>query len=238
MLARSIKTRVDEMPRNVVFSYRDLSLEQAAGATVVRTLNRMVERGELTKLAKGRYYKPRVSPFGPMLPTREEIIKDLLWSSGRSVGYITGYLLFLQMGLTTQVPNVVEIGINGRKNAIRRGVYTIRFVTQPNKITAANIPLLQLLDCLKYIRSIPDTTIDRSMNLLANKIAAFDTGKKRRLVSLALNYQPAVRALLGAIMEQYCPDVNVTPLKKSLNPVTTYKIGPTTLPTTKNWNIR
>jgi len=238
MLARSIKTRIDEMPQNVVFSYRDLNLDEVAGATIVRTLNRMVERGELTKLSKGRYYKPRVSSFGSMLPNREEIIKDLLWSNGRTIGYITGYLLFLQMGLTTQVPNILEIGINGKKNAIKRGIYKIRFVNQYNKITSANVPLLQLLDCLKYIRNIPDTTIDKSIELLTNRIAALEANKKNRLVALGLNYQPSVRALLGAIMEQYCLEVNVAALKKSLNPVSTYKIGTNILTNAKNWNIQ
>jgi len=238
MLTRSIKACIEEMPQNVVFSYRDLSLKESASATVVRTLNRMVERGELTKLSKGRYYKPRVSSFGTMLPNREEFIKDLLWANGRTIGYITGYLLFLQMGLTTQVPNILEIGINGKKNAIERGIYKIRFVSQPNKITSANTYLLQLLDCLKYIRNIPDTTIDKSVALLANKIMALETDKKNRLLILGSNYQPFVRALLGAIMEQYCPEVNVELLKKSLNPVSTYKIGISILSNAKNWNIR
>jgi len=238
MLTKIIKARIDEMPQNVVFSYRDLCLEEGASATVVRTLNRMVERGELTKLSKGRYYKPRVSSFGTMLPEREEIVKDLLWANGRTIGYITGYLLFLQMGLTTQVPNTIEIGINGRKNAIKRGIYKIRFVSQPNKITSANIYLLQLLDCLRYIRNIPDTTIDKSAELIANKIATLEAEKKNRLITLGLNYQPFVRALLGAIIEQYCPDVNVESLKKSLNPISTYKNGISILSNAKNWNLR
>lgn len=226
------------MPQDVVFSYRDLGLDEAASASVIRTLNRMVAQGKLTKLSKGRYYKPRLTSFGPMLPRREEIIKDLLWANGRTIGYITGYLLFLQMNLTTQIPNILEIGINGKKNAIKRGIYTIRFVSQPNKITSTNTYLLQLLDCLKYIRNIPDTTIDNSVALLANKIASLEVNDKKRLVALALNYQPSARALLGAILEQYCPEVKAEPLKKSLNPVSTYKIGTNILKNTKNWNLK
>jgi len=237
MLAKIIRKRIDEMSQNMVFSYRDLRLEEAASATIVRALNRMVERGELAKLSKGRYYKPRVSSFGTMQPEREEIIKDLLRANGRTIGYITGYLLFLQMGLTTQVPNIMEIGINGKKKVIKRGIYKIRFVSQPNKITSANTYLLQLLDCLKYIRSIPDTTVDKSVELLANKIKVLDAIKKNRLVTLSLNYQPSVRALLGALLEQYCPEVKVEALRKSLNPISTYKIDTSILPNAKNWNF-
>jgi len=226
------------MPQNEVFSYRDLNLKDGSSPTIVRTLNRMVLQGELAKLMKGRYYKPRITPFGKIQPREDEIIKDFLQKDGKTIGYITGYMLFLQMGLTTQVPNIIEIGVNGRKNAVKRGNVGIRFVNQKNFINSADIEYLQILDCLRFINKIPDTTIDQSVLILSNKIKLISSAAGlSRLISLALGYQPRVRALLGAILEQYCPAVDLTDLRSSLNPITTYRINVSILKNKNKWNI-
>jgi hypothetical protein len=56
---------------------------------------------------------------------------------------------------------------------------------------------------------------------------------------LALDYNPATRALLGAIVEQNFSSVPIASLKKSLNPLSKYKLGITdkVLPNKLNWFI-
>jgi len=237
MLALQIRKMVEVIPQNDVFSYRDLDIKDGSSPTIVRTLNRMVQRGELMRFMKGKYYKPRVTPFGKIQPREEDIIKTFLQKDGKTIGYITGYMLFLQMGLTTQVPNIVEIGINGRKNPIKKGTLNVRFSTQKNTIDSANVEYLKLLDCLKFIKKIPDTTIDKSVVILSNKIKSIDLDGLSLLISLSLAYQPRVRAMLGAIIEQYRPEADLSVLRSSLNPITTYRINVKVLETKSKWNI-
>jgi hypothetical protein len=56
-----------------------------------------------------------------------------------------------------------------------------------------------------------------------------------------LQYPPRARALLGAMVENmFGNEYNLTALKKSLNPSTSFKLSikNTDLPTIKNWNIK
>jgi hypothetical protein len=56
---------------------------------------------------------------------------------------------------------------------------------------------------------------------------------------LALNYPARTRALLGAILENLNPKMNLNELRSSLNPLTkvNLNIKEVDLPTIKNWNI-
>lgn len=72
---------------------------------------------------------------------------------------------------------------------------------------------------------------------LARLIAALSEGDLEKLADLAENYQPYVRALLGAILDSLGADTRQ--LRATLNGVTTYKLPVTAqaLPTKLKWNI-
>ncbi|KAA6331224.1 hypothetical protein EZS27_020144 [termite gut metagenome] len=84
----------------------------------------------------------------------------MLEKKGKVIGYLTGYSAFNELGLTAQVPFALQIGISNEKKAIKRDIYRISFVKQQNAISKENIPLFRLLDCLRFFKSIPDTTSD------------------------------------------------------------------------------
>jgi hypothetical protein len=76
---------------------------------------------------------------------------------------------------------------------------------------------------------------------LMDKIKIFTKKDIESLLKYALQYPPRVRALLGAMLENMFGDeYNLTALKKSLNPSTSFKLSikNTDLPTIKNWNIK
>jgi len=59
------------------------------------------------------------------------------------------------------------------------------------------------------------------------------------LVRLGLKYPPATRTLAGALLEQLQQNNLTTPLFKSLNPITKYKLpgAEKALSFTEKWNI-
>ena len=129
------------------------------------------------------------------------------------------------MGLTTQISNIIEIGVRGKKNNTRRGVFSIRFVQQANMITKANVPLLQLLDSIKNIKRIPDSTPDRSYNRIKAIVSSMDEKKIDQMVKLAMSYNPMTRAVTGAIIDELYGEEKARMLKVTLNPITIYKVG-------------
>lgn len=238
--AKKIEQIVSELPEDFVFTYRDLGLTTEESDNVVKKLNRLAEKGAISKLSKGRYFKPKKSVFGPLNPSVEEVAKDLLVKNGNIVGYLTNYSVYNQMGLTSQISNIIVIGTNKKRSTTQRGKTEIRFVLQRNKITKANIYLLQLLDVIKSIKSIPDSGIDKSCVRLLVLLSDLSQRQINLLMRLALLYPPRTIALLGAMLQQIGCAADLSILRDSLNPISAYNYGisPTILSHTRQWKIK
>lgn len=223
--SKAIEQAVNSFRTDYVFTYRDLGLPPKSSANVIRKLNRMADMGVIQRLSKGRFYKPKQTMFGNLKPSQQEVVKDLLEKEGKIVGYLTGVSIFGQLGLTTQISNAIEIGVKGKKNNTRRGIYSIRFVQQANQISKNNIPLLQLLDCIKNIKRIPDSTPDSSYNRIREIMKSLDEKSIDSMVKLAMKYNPMTRAIVGAILEDLFDEERARVLRDTLNPITVYKVG-------------
>ena len=234
-----IATTIDRLPKGYVFTYADFVAEVNKKEAVIKALNRMVESGKIAKLSKGKYYKPENTPFGNLQPNQAQVVKDLLDDDGKIIGYLTGYSIYNQLGLTTQVSNTIQIGKNEIRPNFKRERYTISFIKQKNTITKENIPLLQILDAIRYIKKIPDATIESSCKRLLAILKNLLDKDKSTLVRLALKYPPVTKAILGALFDELQQSSLTEQLSKTLNPITKYKLAGVgkVLSTTEKWNI-
>ena len=234
-----ISVKIDRLPKGYVFTYMDFATEVNKKEAVIKALNRMASSGKIIKLAKGKYYKPENTPFGNLQPNQAQVVKDLLEENGKLTGYLTGYSIYNQLGLTRQVSNTIQIGKNQIRPNFKRERYTISFVKQKNTITKENIPLLQLLDAIRYIKKIPDANIESSCKRFLVILKNLSEKEIDTFVRLALKYPPATRALLGSLLEQLQQSKATEPLLKTLNPITKYKLAGASkvLYTTEKWNI-
>ena len=239
VITREVQRIIEKIPNDYVFTYQTLNLPPERSESVIKMLNRLVAEGIIAKISKGRFYKPKKSVFGTLAPKQEEIVKDLLEKDGEVIGYMTGYSIFNQLCLTTQVPNFIQIGTNVRKNKKKRGIFTISFVMQANPITKENIPFLKLLDAIRFIKEIPATTVNQSVKCLISIIRELDKRNTNKLLMLAEKYPPVVRALLGAMIENIYGGNKALSLWNTLNPLTFYRIGieEQVLPEIKKWRI-
>ena len=234
-----IASTIDRLPKGYVFTYANFIAEVNRKEAVIKALNRMVASGKIAKLAKGKYYKPENTPFGNLQPSQVQVVKDLLEENGKITGYLTGYGIYNQLGLTTQVSNTIQIGKNQIRPNFIRERYKIAFLKQKNTITKESIPLLQLLDAIRYIKKIPDATVEASCARFLAIIKNLTDKEINMLVRLALNYPPATRALVGSLLDQLQQGNTTELLFKSLNPITTYRLtgASKVLSTTDKWNM-
>lgn len=234
-----ISYTIHRLPKGYVFTYADFPAEVNQKEAIIKALNRMVAAGKIAKLSKGKYYKPENTPFGSLQPDRSQVVKDLLEENGKTVGYLTGYSIYNSLGLTTQLSNVIQIGKNVVRPAFKRGQYTISFIKQNNIITKENIPLLQILDAIRYIQKIPDTTVGKSGKRFIAILKDLSDAEKSSLVRLALKYPPSARALLGTLLDTIQADALSQPLYDSLNPITKYKLPglKPAFPVADKWNF-
>lgn len=238
-IAEYIANTIDRLPKGYVFTYDDFMGEVEKKEAVIKALNRMVESGKISKLSKGKYYKPERTPFGELQPDQSEIVKDMLEEDSKIVGYLTGLSIYNQLGLTTQVSNIIQVGKNATRPTFKRGRFTISSIRQKNTITKDNIPLLQLLDAIRYIKKIPDTTMAEASKRLVNLIKQVPEDDRSTLVRLSKKYPPSTRAYLGALLEEIKDYRFSRQLLETLNPITTYSFPGVTkvLSESENWNI-
>jgi hypothetical protein len=236
----TIKNTINKFAEGFVFTAEDFPIPLDKQNTVTKVLNNMVAAGQIRRLCKGRFYKPQTSKFGELPPDTFQTVKDLLEKNGEIIGYLTGYSIFNKFGLTTQVPVVLQIAVRKEKKPITRGNYRVSFIIQQNTITKDNVPTLQLLDCLRFFRNIPDAMPDeicRRLLVLFRPLSPEQINTAKRLV---LKYSPSTIALLGAILETNNENEDTTVLYKALNHQSTYQlqISSRILSNQKKWHIR
>ena len=78
LIADQIKEKLSSIPDGFVLTLKDFKVEPQHEVALVKSLSRLVAKGELKKLSKGRYYKPRKTMFGILKPSASEIAKDFL----------------------------------------------------------------------------------------------------------------------------------------------------------------
>jgi len=235
-----IESQIKKIPQGQVFAYTDFDIEVERKDTIVKTLNNLVAKGKIAKLSKGKFYKPQVTEFGALLPSSYQIVKDFIEKDGRLIGYLTGYSVYSDLLLTTQIANIIQIGTNQYRRPLKRGNYKISFVLQANKITRTNYKLLQILDAVRFVRSIPATTTDEACKRIIQIFKELTAEEQAKITNLALNYTDYVRALCGAILEVNNANKSLLALlSNSLNGVSSYKldISNNILPTKTKWRI-
>ena len=236
----NIESQIAKIQNGRVFSYTDFDIEVERKDTIVKTLNNFVAKGKIAKLSKGKFYKSEVTELGELLPSSYQIVKDFIEKDRKLIGYLTGYSIYNELLLTTQIASIIQIGTNQYRRPLKRGNYKILFVLQPNKITKTNFRFLQILDAVRFVRSIPATTTDEACKRLIQIFKELTAEEQAKITNLALNYTDYVRALCGAILEMNNADKSLLALlNKSLNGISSYKldISENILQTKTKWRI-
>ncbi|MGC1507123.1 DUF6088 family protein [Ketobacter sp.] len=239
-IAQTIERSVESIPAGKIFSYRELPDYAKSPGAVIKAVSRLVKENRVERFSKGKFYVPKKGLLGARKPSDSELLRSMLYKDGRLRGYVTGLSLFNELGLTTQVPRTVTLAVNGGRQEKEFG--TIKIKTQVTRvpISEKDVPLLQYLDALKDIKSIPDSDINLSLKIMGKKISQLPDVDQARLVTLARKYYgPQVRALIGLLYSSL--DISVPEsLARSLNPTTIYKLNlnEKDWPMAKDWNIR
>jgi hypothetical protein len=207
--------------------------------TAAKALERLQRAGVIKKLSKGKFYKPEQSIFGELKPDYYDQLNSYLFVKGKRIAYVTGISLYNDLKLTTQVPFIITIASRIKRISIDRGTLKTKAVKSYADVNESNYKLLGILDAIKDIKKIPDSSVNNSVVRLSYIVREHNDSQLTKLANLALFYPPRVKALLGAILENIGANVEIIELKKNLNLLTKYKVGikPEILPTIKKWNI-
>ncbi len=238
--AEKIAQTIKDMPEDVIFGYDQLAIGQEEFASAAKAIERLQKKGLISRVSKGRFYKPKMTVFGKKRPNEAELFKPYLYQNGQRTAYITGIRLYNQLGLTTQVPADIQIAFRSRRNMSGISFMKVSSVKSYADVSEDNYQMLGFLDAMKDLKQIPDLDMRAALTIFKNRIKALSSERQGQLITYALLYPPRVRALLGAILEEIQSGLDLNPLKEGLNPFTKFALGfkGSLLKTASNWNIQ
>ena len=133
----------------------ELRFEQYSKPWLFKELKKLVDNGKLKRFDTGVYYIPQKMVFGDSFLDPRKIIERRFLSDGSEVyGYIAGISLLNLTGVSTQVPNLVELGSNNESTRVRDlyiGKQKIRARRARAPITKENASVMQFLDLMNVI---------------------------------------------------------------------------------------
>ncbi|MEZ4901770.1 MAG: DUF6088 family protein [Spirosomataceae bacterium] len=239
-VAEKIAQTIKNMPEGVIFGYDRLSIGREEFASAAKALERLQKKGLVSRVSKGRFYKPKMTIFGKKRPNEAELLKPYLYQNGQRTAYITGTRLYNQLGLTSQIPADIQIAGRARRNLSGISFMKVSSVKSYADVSEDNYQMLGFLDAMKDLKQIPDLDMRSALTIFKTRIKALSSERQRQIITYALLYPPRVRALLGAVLEEIQSELDLTPLKESLNPFTKFNLGfnSSLLKTDSNWNIQ
>ncbi len=122
---------------------------------IYKELKRLCDTGEIKRFEKGVYYIPKKSPLGMSLLNPAKVVEKKYIKRNEDVcGYYAGYYLLNLLGLSTQVPNIIEIYSNNESSKVRDiriGSQNIRVRKPRVDITSENAPVLVFLELMNIV---------------------------------------------------------------------------------------
>ncbi len=239
-VTEKIEKKILEMPPGNTFKYQELGIAPEEYGAATKAIERLIKKDVIKRASTGLFYIPKQTAFGNIKPREEELLKPYLFDGNQRTAYITGIALYNKMGITTQVPKNIKLASRDKRIITKVGNMVVKSVKSYVDVTNENCYLLELLDVIKDFKTIPDADKAQTIKFLLNKFGKLKGKEKERIIRIALKYPPRVRALVGALFSQLYPTDLLQELKKSINPLTSYKFKITSkqLPTIDNWNIQ
>lgn len=124
----------------------------ASTENIRQILNRLVKTGELSRVARGVFAKPKqVAKLGAVLPSTSEVAKALAESTGETIG-IHGAEAARQLQLTTQVPMRPVFYTSGNTRTLKVANRTIKLKhVNPSKLIAPGTTAGLVISALNYL---------------------------------------------------------------------------------------
>lgn len=154
--------------------FSDLLIESISKSAVNQQLRTLCNNGKLVKYETGVYYMPKKSLLKSAVGLSADVVARYRFISkgGNIDGFYTGNTFANQMGLTAQVPRVVEIVSNNTNSAPREIEIGKRkfYVKKPiEPVTAENVYVFQMLELLKSL----DVYLDYDYDVAKEKFAEY-----------------------------------------------------------------
>ncbi len=154
--AQMIAQTIEEVPENqLIFAsklYEQRLKDTVSEAAFYQTLIRLCKAGKLCRIAKGTYYRPKVSKYGIVPPSQKEIVDAFTQSNA---GTVVGYALYNNLNLTTQIPKTVEV-LSSKLEQKTKSISNVQLQACDLEFTTEVKNMVHILEVLQNFNAIQD----------------------------------------------------------------------------------
>lgn len=150
--AAAIRNHIQNMPRGTPFTSSHFTAHGSRSA-VDRALSRIVHEGEIDRLSRGVFVRPRKNRFvGKVFPGVGDVVRAIARDRGETV-QVHGAEAARRFGLTTQAPTTPVFHTSASSRSLRIGNATVRLVRTANRrrLQFAGTPAGLALAALWYL---------------------------------------------------------------------------------------
>lgn len=190
LMEKSIHNRIkavidSKSPGTLLFP--DEFLELGTAESVHTTLSRLTKEGQIARLGKGVYWKPKTDPVvGSVMPSLTDIAQAIAGKEQVIIRPTGAYALNI-LGLSTQVPTKVVYLTNGSPRSIKIGRATIRFkATTPKKLAVKNEKLFLVIQALEELG--PERVTDKVLGQIKDILSFEPVHEIRESAKLAQQF--------------------------------------------------
>lgn len=160
---------IDTYGYNEAIISAELSYKNYSRPWIAKAISRLCEEGKLKRFEKGIYYIPTETLLGESkLDPKKVITKKYINTGTRIIGYYSGITFMNMLGLSTQMPNILEIYTNNEPSRVREvPVGSQRVILRRSRadINSNNVATMSFLELMNFTD------------------AAFYDAEKRKIVS-------------------------------------------------------
>lgn len=161
---------MDNYGYNEPIFLNELSIEGLSDNAVRQSVKRLAACGFLERYDSGIYYIPKCGGLlgKSYLDPDMVIMRKYIENKSKKYGYITGLTFANQLGLTTQMPAVIDVvtnreATNGRMVMV--GSQKVRVKKSVIPVSENNAELLQLLDSIGQAEKYTELTIKETVDV-------------------------------------------------------------------------
>ena len=212
-----VRNELNKYHKNEIIFASKLYKEKLYDKNVTETsfykiLERMYKNKEIEKLSKGIYYFPRITKFGVVPISDEEIISIF---TKNNEGMIVGYNLYNKLNLTTQISKKIIIYSSNVDNDIKN-IRNIEIKNVNIKYSKEYIKIIEMLEVLQNFYEIEDLNYKAFYNY-AKKFSTTYNEKFTNNVLKSINYKKSTISFLKNILNYLEAENNLDQYLSSLS---------------------
>lgn len=185
--------------------------------TYYKTISRMTINGELERLTKGIYCKPKIGRFGKIVSSEKHVLEYYLGDKGKN-GVIVGYKMYNKYKLTTQISKVIQVYSNVSEQE-KKKVINVEIRKANVRFDHSLIKMVELLDFLENINNIEELNRKNAIRFIEDAIKLYSDKILEKLLK-TIGYKKSTLASLENVLNYYKISHSVG---KHLNELSNYK---------------